>query len=47
VRKWEPEPLRWLGVQGMYRLLHMADTREARGGPPSRLAALGAWLTGR
>jgi glycine/D-amino acid oxidase-like deaminating enzyme len=47
VRKWEPEPLRWLGVQGMYQLLHMADAREARGGPPSRLAALGAWLTGR
>ena len=48
VRRWEPEPLRWLGVQGMYRLLHMADAREARlGGPPSKLAALGAWLTGR
>ncbi|MFT4794635.1 MAG: glycine/D-amino acid oxidase-like deaminating enzyme [Paracoccaceae bacterium] len=48
VRRWEPEPLRWLGVQGMYRLLHMADMREARRrGPPSKLAALGAWLTGR
>jgi glycine/D-amino acid oxidase-like deaminating enzyme len=47
VRRWEPEPLRWLGVHGMYALLREADRREARGGPPSRLAALGNWLTGR
>jgi glycine/D-amino acid oxidase-like deaminating enzyme len=48
VRKWEPEPLRWLGVHGMYALLRAADRREAAsGGPPSRLAALGNWLTGR
>ena len=48
VRKWEPEPLRWLGVHGMYGLLNAADRRdEASGGPPSRLAALGNWLTGR
>ena len=47
-RKWEPEPLRWLGVRGMYALLNQADAREARrGGPPSRLARLGNWLTGR
>lgn len=48
VRKWEPEPLRWLGVRGMYALYGMADRREvASGGPPSRLAKLGNWLTGR
>lgn len=48
VRRWEPEPLRWLGVHGMYALLRAADRREARGGgAPSRLAALGNWLTGR
>jgi glycine/D-amino acid oxidase-like deaminating enzyme len=48
VRKWEPEPLRWLGVHGMYGLYAMADRREeARMGPPSRLAALGNILTGR
>lgn len=48
VRRWEPEPLRWLGVHAMYRLLRIADRREdSRGGPPSRAAALGAWLTGR
>ncbi|MDP4033956.1 MAG: FAD-binding oxidoreductase [Pseudorhodobacter sp.] len=47
VRQWEPEPLRWLGVQGMYGLLNLADRREARlAGPPSRFAALGNWLTG-
>ncbi len=48
VRAWEPEPLRWLGVQGMYALLRAADAREARHrGPPSRLARIGNWLTGR
>jgi hypothetical protein len=48
VRKWEPEPLRWLGVHGMYALLRAADRREAKsGGPPSRLATLGNWITGR
>ncbi|WP_420705516.1 NAD(P)/FAD-dependent oxidoreductase [Streptomyces sp. NRRL F-5126] len=31
VRKWEPEPLRWLGVQGMYAAYREADRREARG----------------
>ncbi len=48
VRQWEPEPLRWLGVHSMYKLLHIADARETRLGiPPSRFAALGNWLTGR
>lgn len=48
VRPWEPEPFRWLGVHGMYALLNAADRREARpGAGPSRLAALGNWLTGR
>ena len=48
VRKWEPEPLRWLGVHGMYGLLNAADRREERlRGGPSKLAALGNWLTGR
>lgn len=48
VRQWEPEPLRWLGVHSMYKLLHIADARETRLGiPPSRFAAFGNWLTGR
>jgi glycine/D-amino acid oxidase-like deaminating enzyme len=48
VRKWDPEPLRWLGVHAMYQLYRMADEREAKGLPrTSRLAALADWLTGR
>ena len=48
VRKWEPEPLRWLGVHAMYQLYRMADEREAKGLPrTSRLAALADRLTGR
>ena len=48
VRPWEPEPLRWLGVHTMYRLYAAADFRETvHNTPPSRLAALGNWLTGR
>lgn len=48
VRRWEPEPLRWLGVRGMYALLYAADRQEAKGGPrPSWLAGFGNWLTGR
>lgn len=30
VRKWEPEPLRWLGVQSMYAAYRAADRRETR-----------------
>jgi glycine/D-amino acid oxidase-like deaminating enzyme len=48
VRPWEPEPLRWLGVTGMYALYNAADRREDRlDAGPSRLATLGNWLTGR
>jgi glycine/D-amino acid oxidase-like deaminating enzyme len=48
VRKWEPEPLRWLGVHGMYALYNAADRREARpGAGRSNLGRLGNLLTGR
>ncbi|OBF25362.1 FAD-dependent oxidoreductase [Mycobacterium sp. ACS4331] len=30
-RTWEPEPLRWLGVRGMYQAYKVADAHEARG----------------
>ncbi|KWX65490.1 FAD-binding oxidoreductase [Mycobacterium sp. NAZ190054] len=30
-RSWEPEPLRWLGVRGMYLAYRAADRHEARG----------------
>ncbi|MFN3847186.1 MAG: NAD(P)/FAD-dependent oxidoreductase [Paracoccaceae bacterium] len=46
-RRWEPEPLRWLGLRGMYAAYAIADKSESRGGPPSRLAGLANWLTGR
>ncbi|MRK00205.1 FAD-dependent oxidoreductase [Aeromicrobium sp. S22] len=48
VRRWEPEPLRWLGVRAMYGLYREADRREDRGlVRPSRLARIGDRLTGR
>lgn len=40
LRAWEPEPLRWLGLRGMYTLLNAADRAEARGANPSALATL-------
>lgn len=33
VRKWEPEPLRWLGVQGIYAAYRAADRAEFKGRP--------------
>jgi len=48
VRKWEPEPFRWLGVRAMYGLYREADRREYGGlARPSRLARIGDRLTGR
>jgi glycine/D-amino acid oxidase-like deaminating enzyme len=47
VRKWEPEPFRWLGVHSMYQLYRMADDREFAGQPhTSKLAALADGITG-
>ncbi len=48
VKKWVPEPFRWLGVHGMYALLRISDERETRLGiSPSRFGSLGKWLTGK
>ena len=49
VRPWEPEPLRWLAVRGMYKLLNAADRREDRTqvARTSGLARFGNWITGR
>lgn len=38
-RDWEPEPLRWIGAQGVYALYREADRRENAGLP--RTSALG------
>jgi glycine/D-amino acid oxidase-like deaminating enzyme len=46
-RRWEPEPLRWAGVRGLYRLYRRADRTEARSGRPSRLAGALDRVSGR
>jgi glycine/D-amino acid oxidase-like deaminating enzyme len=49
VRKWEPEPLRWLGVQGMYATYRTADRREStsHSAQSSRLARWADRVAGR
>ncbi|MFG2111130.1 NAD(P)/FAD-dependent oxidoreductase [Streptomyces sp. NPDC048718] len=49
VRKWEPEPLRWLGVQTMYAAFRAADRREAasRTAATDRIATVANRLSGR
>ena len=39
-RRWEPEPLRWIGISSMLRLTALADRAEERNGRPSRLGAI-------
>jgi glycine/D-amino acid oxidase-like deaminating enzyme len=46
-RKWEPEPLRWLGANLSLKTLTWGDNEEARTGKPSRIAALSAKVIGR
>ena len=38
--RWEPEPLRWLGVNAGLQVMSWADRHEARTGRPSRAAAV-------
>ena len=45
-RRWEPEPLRWLGATAVRRLASGADAAEARTGRPARRARLLSRLTG-
>ncbi len=46
-RKWEPEPLRYLGVNAGLRVMGSADRRESRTGRPSSMAkAFGRFLGG-
>ncbi len=44
---WEPEPLRWLGINAGLRAMTLADTEERSTGRPSRIARLTAPLLGR
>ena len=45
-KRWEPEPLRWLGVNAGLRAMALADRLEQRSGRPSRLADAMAGLLG-
>ncbi|MFE4701499.1 NAD(P)/FAD-dependent oxidoreductase [Streptomyces sp. NPDC056738] len=49
VRKWEPEPFRWIGVHGMYATYRTADRRERTTHSPesSRLARIADRVAGR
>ncbi|MFI9254647.1 NAD(P)/FAD-dependent oxidoreductase [Streptomyces sp. NPDC053069] len=49
VRKWEPEPFRWLGVHGMYATYRTADQHERLhpGTASSRLAKVADRVAGR
>lgn len=44
--RWEPEPLRWLGVNAGLRLAHLADAEEERTGSSARLGRVVDRLTG-
>ena len=45
---WEPEPLRWLGVRGMYLAYKLADWHEARGrSTTSPIAVVADKIAGR
>ena len=46
-RRWEPEPLRWGAIRGVYSLYRRADRDEARSGRPSRLGQLVDIVSGR
>lgn len=45
-RNWEPEPLRWLGINAGLRAMTLADTEERVTGRESRIARLMAPLVG-
>ncbi|MFD0433457.1 NAD(P)/FAD-dependent oxidoreductase [Streptomyces chartreusis] len=49
VRKWEPEPLRWLGVHGLYAAYRAADRRESStpSAESSRAARVADRISGR
>lgn len=46
-RRWEPEPLRWLGINGSIAAMTRADRVEASTGHPSRLASVVDRAVGR
>jgi hypothetical protein len=44
---WEPEPVRWVAINGLYTLYRRADRAEHRSGRPSRVARALDRLSGR
>ena len=46
-RAWEPEPLRFIGSRGIYRLYRLADALESRRGHPSAVARVADRVAGR
>jgi glycine/D-amino acid oxidase-like deaminating enzyme len=46
-RPWEPEPLRFVGVRGVWALLRAADRRERRTGRPALAARVADLISGR
>jgi glycine/D-amino acid oxidase-like deaminating enzyme len=46
-RRWEPEPLRWLGANLGLRAMTWADARERRTGRTSRVASMVDAMMGR
>jgi len=46
-RRWEPEPLRWLGVNAGLWTMKLADRSEVRHGRPSRMAGAMGRLLGQ
>ena len=45
-RRWEPEPLRWIGIRGSRRIMASADAREARGREAKLAVRVSRWLRG-
>jgi glycine/D-amino acid oxidase-like deaminating enzyme len=45
--KWEPEPLRWIGINAGLALAKSADKSEQRTGKHSRKADVGLWMRGK
>ena len=45
-RRWEPEPLRWLGIRGSRRIMASADAREDRGREAKLAMRVSRWLRG-
>jgi len=45
-RRWEPEPLAWIGINGGTKVFEQMDKNETRSGKPSKLAKVAEMLIG-